>query len=294
MTVTDVVAEPSIWLSLYRTPHRLGFVDAGGYRTRYLEAGRGDAEVVVLLHGTAGSLENFSRNVAAYAEHFRVIALDLAGCGWTDKPQAQLTIHDWVAHVLAVLDVLGIERASFVGVSLGSVVAVNLTQRAPERVNRVVMVAPVGVALPEGVLQGAVTDIAKRRLKAAESLTWSGVRAIFERLFLRSDRIIDDLVAVRLEIYSDPEMQRAMPLILVSSATEGILSDEDWRAFPRPLQVIASVDAPNIFLDSAYRIGDLAPDVDLVELPDCDHWAQFECAAEFNATSIEFLTRGPA
>ena len=67
---------PGIWQQIYATPHRLAWIDVGGVRTRMLEAGPPDAPAVLLLHGTAGSLENFCANVAALAAHFRVIAID--------------------------------------------------------------------------------------------------------------------------------------------------------------------------------------------------------------------------
>ena len=52
----------SIWTYLNTVPHKLAFLDAGGIHTRYLEAGDPDGPVVVLLHGTAGSLENYCAN----------------------------------------------------------------------------------------------------------------------------------------------------------------------------------------------------------------------------------------
>lgn len=76
--------------------------------------------MVILLHGTAGSLENFSANYAAYAEHFRVIGLDMLGCGWTDKPDYDYLINHYAEHVRSFMDALGIDKAAVVGVSLGA------------------------------------------------------------------------------------------------------------------------------------------------------------------------------
>ena len=81
---------PGIWQHLHATPHQLRWIDAGGVRTRMLEAGQPDAPPLLLLHGTAGSLENFCANIATFAAHFRVIAIDMLGCGLTDKPRLRL------------------------------------------------------------------------------------------------------------------------------------------------------------------------------------------------------------
>src|SRR5690554_8070860 len=121
----------SIWLELYRIPHTLGYVEAKGVKTRYLEVGSENKEVVVLLHGTAGSLENFAMNYNALSKKYRVIGIDMIGCGATDKPDYGYKISDYVRHVKDTLDELGIDRAKFIGVSLGSWIASSLAKTYP-------------------------------------------------------------------------------------------------------------------------------------------------------------------
>ena len=91
----------SIWTYLNTVPHKLAFLDAGGVRTRYLEAGNPDGPVVLLLHGTAGSLENYCANYGPLARTHSVIGIDMLGCGYTDKPDRPYLIPDYAAHVLA-------------------------------------------------------------------------------------------------------------------------------------------------------------------------------------------------
>ena len=102
----------SIWTYLNTVPHKLAFLDAGGVRTRYLETGDPDGPVLLLLHGTAGSLENYCANYGPLAETHRVIGIDMLGCGYTDKPDRPYLIPDYAGHVLAVLDALGIGQAA--------------------------------------------------------------------------------------------------------------------------------------------------------------------------------------
>lgn len=97
------------------------FVNVGGIRTHYLEAG--DGPVVVLLHsGEFGGCAElcWERNIPALAQAFRVIAPDWLGFGQTDK------LYDFVSggerrmlHLLALLDVLDITEADFAGASMG-------------------------------------------------------------------------------------------------------------------------------------------------------------------------------
>lgn len=293
MTITAEVTGDSyrsIWKYLYRTPHTIGYIDAGGYRTRYLEAGTRNQPTVILLHGTAGSVENFSANIAAYADEFHVVAIDMAGCGWTDRVTGQMTPKLWSEHVLAAMEALNIESASFVGVSLGSWVAVRLAQDHPGRVNGIVMVAPVGIINDPQEYAEMLTEILARRKKAADAPSWESVKGVFRGLFLHEQEILDDLVGIRLDIYRDPAMQESL-LWLVIRDDSDVLKHDEWRALPNPIQVVAAVDAPNIFLRNAYQIGELAPNAEVIELKGCDHWAQFEAAENFNRCSIEFLRR---
>ncbi len=279
----------SIWRHLSKTPHRLGYIDVQGVRTRFLEAGPVDAPAVLLLHGTAGSLENFCANYAAYSEQFRVIGIDMLGCGWTDKPDHDYLIRDYADHARALLDALDIDCASIVGVSLGSWVGAALAQAHPERVKKLVMVAPAGIVTDPEEERRFAEGVRKRRSVAAADPTWDTVSAALNGLVLHPETLMEDLIGVRLDIYSDPRMKAAMPRLLAFTQGGQALSEDNWRALNLPIQVIAAVDAPNMFLGNAYAIAKTAPHVQLVEIKGCDHWAQYEQPQAFNAASIAFL-----
>jgi pimeloyl-ACP methyl ester carboxylesterase len=71
--------------SITMTPFKDQFIDVGGVRTRYWQAGD-QGSVVLLLHGIGCSVLEWQRNMAALARHHRVFAVDLLGFGLTDKP----------------------------------------------------------------------------------------------------------------------------------------------------------------------------------------------------------------
>ena len=292
MSENDPAAAPyrSVWTYLSTVPHRMGWVDAAGISTRYLESGRPDAPVVVLLHGTAGSLENFCANYGPLGEHFRVVGIDMLGCGYTDKPDYPYLIDDYAAHVLATLDALGIERASLVGVSLGSWVAARLAADAGDRVTSLTLIAPAGIVVDAEAEAAFGSDVKSRRTQAASAPSWESVSAAMGRLMLKPEDLIDDLVAVRLAIYQQPEMAAAMKHLLAFIGSGQDLSHEQWRALAQPTLVVAAVDAPNMFLDNARALGELIPGARVVEIEGCDHWAQFEQPDEFNAVALSFLT----
>ncbi|MGX7722678.1 alpha/beta fold hydrolase [Rhodococcus rhodochrous] len=264
-------------------------MDARGIRTRYLETGNPEGPVVLLLHGTAGSLENFCANYGALARTHRVIGIDMLGCGYTDKPDFPYLIPDYAEHALAVLDALGVEQAAVVGVSLGSWVGARMASDHPDRITRLVMIAPAGIIVDPEEEKKFGADVRKRRQNAAQAPSWESVTAAMGRLMLDPEDLIDDLVAVRLRIYQQPEMGAAMGHLLAFTSGGQDLSREEWAALQQPVLVVAAVDAPNMFLDNARLLAEIVPGAELVEMTGCDHWAQFERADEFNELAQRFL-----
>jgi pimeloyl-ACP methyl ester carboxylesterase len=106
-------------------------------------AGDPDAHPVVLLHGLGGTKASFLPTVAALAEEYRLLAIDLPGFGDSVKPLG--AAYDPRFFAMAVrdfLDACGIERAHLIGNSMGGRVALEVGFRFPERVERIVGLAP--------------------------------------------------------------------------------------------------------------------------------------------------------
>ena len=121
----------------------LRFVDvetrAGSIST--MQAGAGPP--VVLLHGLGATKVSFLPTVGALAGRHRVIAVDLPGFGDSDKPLgAPYDAPFFARAVVALLDALGLERASLVGNSMGGRVALEVGLAHPERADRLVLLAP--------------------------------------------------------------------------------------------------------------------------------------------------------
>jgi len=121
------------------------FFEHAGYRLAYVERGEGD-RVVVLLHGLLLS-KKMHRNLArTLAERgYRVVSLDLLGHGESDRP-ADMTQHSMQLYgeqAIGLLDHLGVERAAFLGTSLGANTALEVAAAAPERVEAMVIEMPV-------------------------------------------------------------------------------------------------------------------------------------------------------
>lgn len=94
------------------------------------------APVVVLSHALGATLAMWDRQVEALAQHFRVVRYDIRGHGGSPVPPGPYSVDDLADDVVALLDRLGVERAHFVGLSLGGMTGMRLAARNPERVDR--------------------------------------------------------------------------------------------------------------------------------------------------------------
>lgn len=281
----------SIWAHLMTMPFRQDWVDVGGIRTRFVQAGSPDCEAVVMLHGTAGTWECFAANLGAHAQHFNCYALDMVGSGFSSKPDKDYEIPVYVDHVLSFMKAVGLKRASIIGVSLGAWVACRLAVDHPEVVDKLVLLSS------SGMLANAQTmgSIRSARTKAVDDPAWPTIKSIFTTLIYDERNRIDDLVAVRQATYRQPEMKRAMEHILCLQdpviRQRNLIAEPDWRKISAPLLVIAAPDDREEYYQTAMRIREIVPDARVVEMKQVKHWGQFEKPDEFNKVSIEFLRK---
>src|SRR5664280_1110009 len=134
---------------------RLRTVRVHGHDVTYRMAGEGPT--VVLIHGIAGSSTTWRAVMPALAEHYTVIAPDLLGHGHSAKPRGDYSLGAYASGVRDLLAVLGQDRVTVIGHSLGGGVAMQFSYQFPERVQRLVLVASGGLGKEVSPLLKAVT-----------------------------------------------------------------------------------------------------------------------------------------
>ncbi|HVF57181.1 MAG TPA: alpha/beta hydrolase [Pyrinomonadaceae bacterium] len=128
-----------------REAGRSRFADIDGVRLHYVEAGEAGAPVIMLIHGFCASTLVWNDVIVPLAEAgFRVVAPDLVGFGFSEKPRRwEYTIEAQARTVVRLMDELGVESAAVVGSSYGGAVAAVCALDYAERVERVVLVCAV-------------------------------------------------------------------------------------------------------------------------------------------------------
>ncbi len=140
--------------------------DAGTPDLNYLLEGPEDAPVLVLSNSLGTAMEMWDAQAPALRERFRLLRYDTRGHGGSPAPPGPYEIGDLGRDVIHLLDRLGIERASFCGLSVGGMTGMWLAAEAPERVEGLVLLctsAPLG---PKSVWDGRIATATERGLAA--------------------------------------------------------------------------------------------------------------------------------
>jgi pimeloyl-ACP methyl ester carboxylesterase len=112
----------------------------GDINVRYIKSGSGPN--LLLLHTLRTQFDIFHKVIPALTEHFTVYAYDYPGHGWSDIPQADYAPEDFYQWTAAFLEVVGIEEASVVGISIGGTISLILAARQNPRIARAIAINP--------------------------------------------------------------------------------------------------------------------------------------------------------
>ncbi len=279
----------SMWMSMLGTEYKIGFVNAGGVRTRYLEAGRREKPALVFLHGSGGYLEAYLRNIKAHAEDFNVFAIDMVGHGYSDKPDHPYEPKHYVEHLRDFMDAMKLERAHISGESLGGWVAARMASTYPSRVGKIVLNTAAGFHFdPERSARFRMLSI-----NAAREPIHENIRKRLEWLMLDPSIVTEEMVEMRYRVYIQPDFAKAMENIVCLHTPEfrlpNLLTKEELSTIKAPTLVLWTSHDPGSTVEVGQALAAAIPDSRFVVMDQCGHWPQFEDAENFNRTQIDFL-----
>ena len=112
---------------------------------RFIDQGRGPA--LLLIHGLGGNWQNWQANLESLARRHRVIVPDLPGFGSSPAYRGAVTMTRYADTLVELLDMLGIEQATFVGNSMGGLLSIEAALRHPDRVRAAMLACSGGIPL---------------------------------------------------------------------------------------------------------------------------------------------------
>lgn len=200
--------------------------------------GPAEAPVLVLLNSLGTDLRMWEPQAAALRDEYRLVRLDTRGHGGSPVPDGPWTLADLGGDVLALLDSLGIEKASFAGVSLGGATAVWLAAHAPERVEAAI---PCFTSAWFGPPDPWLTRAEVVRAKGVERVA----DAVLERWFTPQ---------------ADPDLVARMSEMIVATPPEGYASATEIVAHLDLRPDLGQISAPTLVISGTEDVA-CPPDI---------------------------------
>ena len=221
-------------------------VDTPAGPVRVLVSGEGD-EVLVLLHGFGGDAENWRFNLDSLADGRTVLAVDLPGHGSSSKQVGDAGA--LVTAVTGVLDAREIDKAHLAGHSMGALVAAELALGAPDRVQSLALVAPVGFGdeINGDYIEGFIAARTRKELKPVLQLLFADEGLVTRQLvdevlrYKRLDGVEDALRSLQASLFPDGRQQRVLagdlerldvPILVIWGEQDQVLSPAHAESAP--------------------------------------------------------------
>jgi pimeloyl-ACP methyl ester carboxylesterase len=262
-------------------------VEVAGVRLHLRDEGPKTAHAVVLLHGIGSSLHTFDDWAKGLVPRYRVIRYDLPGAGLSGPdPQALYSDERAVAQLLAVLDHLGVARATLAGNSIGGRLAWRFAAAHPDRVERLILIAPDGYASP-GFDYGKPPAVPAVLEAMRFALPKWALRPNIAAAYADPTRLTDAVLERYHALLLAPGNRAAM---LDRMRQTVLVPPEPFlRAIRVPVLLLWGQDDAMIPIANAQDYLAELPDARLVTLPGVGHVPQEEAPGTSLAPVLEFL-----
>lgn len=261
-------------------------IAAAGVATNYHD--HGDGYPIVLLHGSGPGVSawaNWRLNLPVLAREFRVLAPDVVGFGFTERPAGvTYDLDTWTRHVVGFLDALGLDKVGLVGNSFGGALTLALAASYPDRVDRFVVMGSAGLSFP---LTPALDTI------WAYEPSIEAMRQMLDLMAFDRQLVTDDLAEVRLRASLREGVQESYSAMFPPPRQARI------EALATPEEAIAAIEHEALIIhgredrvlpvEVAYRLTALISRAQLHVFGRCGHWTQIEHADRFNRIVGDFF-----
>ena len=266
-------------------PPRGKVARVGGLDIHYLGYGDGD-ECVVFVHGSgpgASGYSNFKKNVAAFVgAGRRVIVPDLPGFGYSSKPtNLDYTTDFFTSHLIGLLDAIGVDRAALIGNSLGGAVCIRAALDRPERVTKLILMAPGGIEELETYM--AMPAMAKMIRNFVDgALDRNGLARVLKTLVFDSAHVNDELIDERWAILQNQPGEVLGRMVIPNMESE-------LANIKCPVLSFWGMDDELLPASGGQKITKACRPSRHIEIANCGHWVMVEHTRVFNTTCLDFL-----
>lgn len=275
-----------------------------GHRVRYRTATTNpDNPALVLVHGIAGSSQTWEEVIPALARDHTVIAPDLLGHGESAKPRGDYSLGAYASGLRDLLAVLGHDRASIVGHSLGGGIAMIFAYQFPERTERMVLVdsgglgREVSLALRAASLPGS--ELVLPLLFSTPLLRAGGaVAGLLGRLGVRAGPDVEEIargIATFCDVRTRTAFVHTVRAVIDPAGQRVSARDRLYLADGMPTLIIWGARDPIIPVEHGRAAAELIAGSRLEVFPDAGHFPHRDDPLRFTEVLSDFLaTTDPA
>ena len=262
---------------------------ANGYRIHYLDEGSGEA--VMFLHGSgpgASGHSNFKGNYPAFVEAgYRCLVPDHIGYGFSDKPDDRdHPLEFFVECMMQTLDCAGVERCTLVGNSLGGAVALGMALAHPERVEKLILMAPGGLSELHEYQQMPGMQKVFAVFGSGEPVTHEVMKDLFATGLMHDPtHATDELVEERMQI------MQIMNGHVMATMQIPVLTDQ-LGDLECPVLGFWGLNEKMMPENGIMAMANNISQLRLVLVSECGHWVMVEHEAMFNRYCLDFLNNG--
>lgn len=273
-------------------------LSVNGFQAHIFNAGE-TGSTVLLLHGAGTDSARLSwgdvMGPLAESGH-RVVAPDLPGYGDSERPDIAYNTPFFIDFVGQLITTLGLERPSLMGLSMGGAIALGITLRWPERVNRLVLVDSYGLqrkvamqfiswlsVITPGVMESTWAMVRSSRSMARWSMT-----NIFHDPKAISDVLLDEILVEAKKPYAGRAFTRHQRDDVFANGLRTVYLDR-LGEIKTPVLIVHGRDDKAVPLACAEEAHRLMPGSTLHVIPGAGHWSQREKPQEFIRTVVDFL-----
>jgi 3-oxoadipate enol-lactonase len=257
-------------------------IKANGIRMNYELSGKKGAPVVVLSHSLSSNALMWNSQMDALNPYFRVLRYDTRGHGGTDAPSGPYTLELLAEDVIGLLDVLGMDRVHFVGLSMGGMIGQCLGLDHPHRLKSLVLcdTASIVAAEAQPVWQERLDKV---RNKGMEALSEETMERWFTPAFLRENP--PRVKLIREQILATP----VAGYVGCAEAIRRLNYLERISAIKIPTLIMVGEDDPGTPVSASKAMHERITGSTLVVLPSARHLSNVEQTEAFNAALLKFL-----
>ena len=269
-------------------PEIANSVQTGAFCTNYHDIG--DGYPVVLLHGSGPGVTawaNWNKLFPIIKEHYRIIAPDMAGFGFTERiPGTVYNMNVWLRQVIDLFDALSIEKANLVGNSFGGAIALSMAIKYPERINKLVLMGSMGVSFPITYGLDKVWGYEPSEANMEELL---------EIFTYDHSFATKELIKTRYESSIYPGFQESFSSLFPEPRQKGVESMAGNQAcirnIPHETLIVHGREDRVIPIETSLELLQLIDNAQLHIFGHCGHWTQIEHTEEFANLIISFFKR---